>query len=441
MSRDLPRPLERLIRPWRPRTPRESSDSVVQSFLLHPLPARMTKSAFSWRATGWLGTVSLGLLLVLTGTGGVLMFFYVPSVERAYASIEDLEAVVPFGRWIRATHRAAAHLMVVSVVLHLIRVFLTGAYKKEGAPGSSRPLNWFVGLGLLGTTLGLSFTGYLLPWDQLAFWAVTVGTRIAGSVPGVGEDLRRLMVGGAVVGEPTLVRFYALHVFVLPAITALLVSYHLWRIRKDGGLAVSDRVVDQVRAKAVAGPPAPGKSYSILGATRGGTVSSISPAALLDAESVTAVPHGVRRTGTVLLGTLAASSLLGLFVHAPLEQAANAAVTPNPAKAPWYFLWLQELVSDLTFKIGSFQVDGAFFGGVVLPGLLFGLLAAWPFIDRSPKEAAGVWMHPSRRRQIIVFLAILAGIVVLGVIGTFFRGPYWHLVSPGNAGSTAPSGV
>lgn len=239
--------------------PRESSDAVVQSFLLHPLPARITKQAFSWRATGWLGTVCLGLLLVLTGTGGVLMFLYVPSVERAYASIQDLEAVVPFGRWIRATHRAAAHLMVLAVMLHLVRVFLAGAYKKEGAPGASRPLNWCVGLGLLGTTLGLSFTGYLLPWDQLAYWAVTVGTRIAGSVPVVGEDLRRLMVGGAVVGEPTLVRFYALHVFVLPALTALLVSYHLWRIRKDGGLAISDRVVDRVRAKAVAAPPRPAR--------------------------------------------------------------------------------------------------------------------------------------------------------------------------------------
>ncbi len=370
------------------------------------------------------------------------MFLYVPSVERAYASIQDLEAVVPFGRWIRATHRAAAHLMVLAVMLHLVRVFLTGAYKKEGAPGASRPLNWCVGLGLLGTTLGLSFTGYLLPWDQLAYWAVTVGTRIAGSVPVVGEDLRRLMVGGAVVGEPTLVRFYALHVFVLPALTALLVSYHLWRIRKDGGLAISDRVVRSRWPAGGRSRPRAGRTYAILGATRGGTVSSISPVGAPRRRERRGGPARAYGAGDVALATLAASCLLGLFVAAPLEQAANPAVTPNPAKAPWYFLWLQELVSDLTFKIGSYTVDGAFFGGVLLPGLLFGLLAAWPWLDRSPREAAGVWFHPSRKVQNRVFLAGLLAVVVLMIIGTFFRGRVLGLdLALGTPASPAPSGV
>ncbi len=423
-------PLDRVTRTWVPRTPREASDAVVRNFVLHACPARITKASLSWRASGWLGTAALGFFLVLSATGGVLLFVYVPSVERAYASVKDVEFATAFGAWVRGTHRIAAHGMVVTVVLHLVRVFLTGAYKKEGAPGASRPLNWCVGIGLLVLTLGLSFTGYLLPWDQLAYWAVTVGTNIAAAAPVAGESLRQWLLGGTTVGQATLLRFYALHVFALPALIVALISYHMWRIRKDGGLATADRVVDAARAKAVAAPPAPGKTYTLLGATRGGTVQSISPAALLETETVQSVPHAVRRTWLVLLATLFVSSGLGLLMAAPLEQAANPGVTPNPAKAPWYFLWLQELVSVLTFRIGGLVVDGALFGGILVPGLLVGLLAAWPWLDRSPREAAGVWFHPSRRRQNSVFLAVLAAILVLAAIGTFFRGRSWAWTWP-----------
>ena len=124
------------LRSWVPRTPRESSEAIVRNFILHAFPARIMRRSLSWLATGWLGTITLHLFLILSLTGGVLLFLYVPSVERAYASVKDIEFVVSFGSWIRGTHRVAAHLMVVAVVLHLIRVFLTGAYKKEGAPGA-----------------------------------------------------------------------------------------------------------------------------------------------------------------------------------------------------------------------------------------------------------------------------------------------------------------
>ena len=127
---------------------------------------------------------------------------------------------------------------------------------------------------------------------------------------------------------------------------------------------------------------------------------------------------------------LAVCSLLGLAFPAPLEEPANPALTPNPAKAPWYFLWLQELVSILTFRVGDVVIDGAFVGGILLPGLLVALLALWPFLDRSPAAAAGVWFHPSRRLQNRVFLAILLACIVLTVIGTYFRGPYWSWVWP-----------
>jgi quinol-cytochrome oxidoreductase complex cytochrome b subunit len=153
------------------------------------------------------------------------------------------------------------------------------------------------------------------------------------------------------------------------------------------------------------------------------------------------VPHLVRRAAVVTLGVLALSSLLGLALPAPLEQPANPALTPNPAKAPWYFLWLQELVAILTFKVGGVAVDGALLGGIVVPGLLVGLLAAWPWLDRSPREAAGVWFHPARRRQNRVFLAVLAVVLVLAVVGTFFRGPYWAWTWPWDAAPPLPTGV
>ena len=428
------RPGEELWRSWSPRTPREASDAIVRNFLLHAFPARIVRRSFSWLATGWLGTISFHLFLVLCVSGGVLMFLYVPSVERAYASVKDIEFVTLFGTWIRGTHRVAAHLMVVAVVLHLIRVFLTGAYKKGGAPGATRPLNWLVGLALLLCTFGLSFTGYLLPWDQLAYWAVTVGTQIAGAVPVIGDEIRFLMLGGNTVGQATLLRFYVLHCFVLPAITIGLIAYHMWRIRKDGGLAVADRVAEESQTAARATPPTPGKTYTLMGETKGGTVQVSSPAALLADRSLPSVPAVVRRTGGLFLAVLAVCSVLGLFLPAPLEEAANPAVTPNPAKAPWYFLWLQELVSVLTFRIGDVVVDGSFIGGILIPGVLVGLLAAWPFLDKSPAEAAGVWFHASRRRQNRVFLAILLICVVLTIVGTFFRGPYWAWVWPWDAG-------
>ena len=420
-------------RSWNPRTPREASDAIVRNFLLHAFPARIARRSFAWMATGWLGTVAFHLFLVLCLTGGVLLFLYVPSVERAYATVKDIEFVVPFGSWIRGTHRMAAHLMVAAVVLHLVRVFLTGAYKKEGMPGAARPLNWAVGLALLLCTFGLSFTGYLLPWDQLAYWAVTVGTQIAGAVPLIGDEVKFVMLGGNTVGQGALLRFYVLHCFLLPAITVMLIAYHMWRIRKDGGLAVADRVADDARAAAKQAPPAPGKTYTLMGTTTGGTLEARTPAVLMAERSLPSIPAVPRRTFAVFLAVLAVCSLLGLFFPAPLEEPANPAVTPNPAKAPWYFLWLQELVSILTFRIGDFVVDGAFIGGVLLPGVLIGVLAAWPFLDKSPAEAAGVWFHPSRRVQNRVFLALLAICVVLTIVGTFFRGPYWAWVWPWEA--------
>ena len=419
-----PKPLWSL----KPQSDRESGDAVVSNLLLHWFPAKVFKPSLDWTYSFWLGTVTSALFLLLILSGLPLLFLYVPSVERAYASVKDIEYVVTFGSWIRSVHRLSAHLMVAAVFLHLVRVFLTGAYKNGTGRGQRREWNWLIGVAMLLATLFLSFTGYLLPWDQLAYWAVTVGTNIASSIPYLGPTIRELLIGGRTIEQPTLIRFYVLHIVVLPAALGGLFVYHMWRIRKDGGLARADREA-LLREKAEE-PPARSKTYTLLGVARG-TAPAIR-SLTLEAPNlmVNAVPDLTRRAATATLGTIAVISILSTLVRSPLEEAANALVTPNPAKAPWYFLWLQEIVTDTTFHIGSFTVNGAFLGGVILPGLLIGLLAVWPWLDRSPVSATGVWFARTRRGQNLVFLALCLVVLLFTLIGTFCRGPYWHFYWP-----------
>jgi cytochrome b-561 len=159
---------ETLTWTWNPKSVRESSDSVVRNLLLHWFPAKISRQSLSVGYSFWLGTISAVLFFVLCVTGLVLMFLYVPSVERAYPSMKDIEFAASYGGFIRAVHRIAAHLMVVAVFLHMVRIFLTGAYKNGAGANQNRPVNWVLGVVLLLATLLLSFTGYLLPWDQLA---------------------------------------------------------------------------------------------------------------------------------------------------------------------------------------------------------------------------------------------------------------------------------
>ncbi len=424
---------------FKPRSDREAGDAIVSNFALHWFPAKVYKPSLDWSYSFWLGTVSAALLLLLVVSGLPLLFLYVPSVERAYASVKDIEWVVTFGSWIRSVHRLSAHLMVAAVFLHLVRVFLTGAYKNGAGRGQHREWNWVIGVAMLLLTLFLSFTGYLLPWDQLAYWAVTVGTNIAASIPLAGPRLRELMIGGRTIEQATLIRFYVLHVIFLPGLLGGLFAYHMWRVRKDGGLARVDRAAT-LREK-VQEAVVPTKTYTLLGLARG-TAPTIR-ATSLEARDLTvnAVPDLVRRAAVSVFGTFAVISVLASFIRSPLEEAANALVTPNPAKAPWYFLWLQEIVTDTTVTLGSFTINGAFLGGVILPGLLLFLLTAWPWLDRSPAEAAGVWLHRSRRRQNAVFLVAVLVIVLLTVVGTVLRGPSWQLYWPWQAWPELPTRI
>jgi quinol-cytochrome oxidoreductase complex cytochrome b subunit len=418
---------DKVIWTWRPQTGREAGDSVVRNLLLHWFPAKVTLASLSYGYSFWLGTISAVLFALLTLTGMILMFLYVPSVERAYQSVKDIEFVVSFGWFLRAVHRISAHLMVAVVFLHMVRVFLTGAYRNGVAVQQNRPLNWIIGIVLLLSTLLLSFTGYLLPWDQLAYWAITVGTNIASAAPVIGEQIRFILLGGNVIEQNTLIRFYVLHCFFLPVLVAFLFAWHMWRVRKDHGLACVDHLArEQKRTTA----PSPSKTYSLLGITTGRTVHV--HASLVDevSETVASSPNLTRRILLVTLLTTLVVCLLSLVVPTPLEEPANPRVTPNPAKAPWYFLWLQELVTITTVRLGGFTINGALIGGIILPGVIVAALALWPFFDRSPVATVGVWFARDRRRQNIVFLVFVLVVVALTILGTFLRGPYWEIYWP-----------
>ena len=228
-----------------PDTPRRRSLVMVNNFFLHMQPVSIPKHALRVSYTWGLGGISFLLFVILGLTGILLMFYYVPDVNRAYNDMKDLRFAVPFGVFLRNFHRWSAHAMVLTVIFHMMRVFYTASYRPP------REFNWVLGVMLMVLTLVLSFTGYLLPWDQLAYWAVTVGTNMAGSTPFVGHngpfhellgvrfdnDIRYMLLGGTVVGQNALTRFYVLHCVALPTVMGVLIAIHFWRIRKDGGIS------------------------------------------------------------------------------------------------------------------------------------------------------------------------------------------------------------
>jgi quinol-cytochrome oxidoreductase complex cytochrome b subunit len=235
-----------VIRHPRPTTPRGRAMTSFHNFFLHIYPVKVPKEIVGMRTTLRLGFIATTLFAILFVSGMYLMFFYHPAPPDAYFDMHTLSTSVTFGQFVRNVHRWSAHLMVLVVFLHLLRVFYAGAYK---AP---RQFNWVLGVVLLVLTLLLSFTGYLLPWDQLSYWAITVGTNIAGYVPLIGSHVRSLMLGGNDVGAATLLRFYVLHIYLLPALMVVVVAIHIWRVRKDN-FAVVDRRAEA--SPATAGEP------------------------------------------------------------------------------------------------------------------------------------------------------------------------------------------
>lgn len=227
------------------QTARSRTLGVLSNVFLHLHPAKVNRDAVRYNFTWGMGGISFYLFWVLTWTGVLLMFYYHPTKVQAFRDILYLEHDVPFGKLLRNMHRWAAHAMVLTVQLHMFRVFLTGSYKKP------RQFNWSVGVILLVLTLLLSFTGYLLPDDQLGFWAVTVGTNMARATPMLGHegpfgpelgmtpfnDVRFALLGGSIVDANALLRAYIWHCIAIPGFAAIFMIVHFWRVRKDGGIS------------------------------------------------------------------------------------------------------------------------------------------------------------------------------------------------------------
>jgi quinol-cytochrome oxidoreductase complex cytochrome b subunit len=226
------------IRHPSPSTPRGRAMTSFHNFFLHIYPVKVPREIIKTRTTGRLGFIAATLYMILFVSGMYLMFFYHPATPGAYFDMHALSTTVSFGQFVRNVHRWSAHLMVLVVFIHLLRVFYAGAYRRP------RQFNWVIGVVLLVFTLLMSFTGYLLPWDQLSYWAITVGTNIAGYVPVLGSQVRTLMLGGNEVSAATLLRFYVLHIYFLPAVITVVLAIHIWRVRKDN-FAVVDRRADE----------------------------------------------------------------------------------------------------------------------------------------------------------------------------------------------------
>lgn len=345
--------------------------SVRRSFFLHIHPERVRERTLDPRATLGLGVISVVLLGVLLVTGVALMFWYVPAPGAAYDRMVDLSGgALPLGGLIRDLHRLASDALVVVVVLHLARVYLMGALSRP------RRLNWLVGLGLMLLVGATAFTGFLLPWDLEAYWAATVGGELIGLLPVLGQWMQGLFWGGARVGEDTLLRAFAFHVAALPLAGTVLLGYHLWRVRRSGGLA-----------QAAAEP-------SSLVPTR--------PALTLRELIL----------GLVVIAALLAAAVLW---DAPLGLPGHPPRPIDPAKAPWFLLWIQELVSYSNTL------------GGLIPLLLLALLVLAPLAETQP-ELTGRWLAPGRRGRCIAMLVVLALIVALILVATYLRGPGWRLM-------------
>jgi quinol-cytochrome oxidoreductase complex cytochrome b subunit len=341
---------------------------VVDSLILHIHPAKVEVTSMKWTYTWGLGGLS-GLLMTILGlTGMVLLNNYTPAAPQAYLDILEINSNVWFGELIRNVHHWSANLLIVVAVLHLIRVFVTGSYRPP------RELNWLIGVVMLLLVLGANFTGYLLPWDQLAYWAITVGTSIISYVPLIGQWLSQLVLGGPEVGANTLLNFYSMHISFIPLAIFGLMSYHFWRVRKDGGLTMP-RSSKQTEA------PKP--------------------------ERVTTIPHLVNREMIFAIGWIAALLLFSMLVPAPLEGIANPSLSPNPAKAPWYFMGLQELLLHFHPLVGA----------IVLPSLAILGIFLLPFFDIN-LNSVGVYFRSQRGRS----LTLLA--VGMALVAT----PLWVLL-------------
>ena len=349
--------------------PEEQKDQrkYFRNLLLHFRPSTVPERTLRLSLTWGLGGMAVMLVFLLFGTGLLLKFVYEPSPGRAYDSILYLENSVPFGQLLRNIHRWSGNGLLLVAFLHFLRVFYTGAF---AAP---RQFNWIIGLALFTAVIFSNFTGYLLPWDQIAYWAITISTAMLEYIPGFGTGLKELVLGGAEPGPRTMMNFYAIHTAILPALLLFVLPFHFWRIRKANGLVI---------------PRSPAEDPAVLG------------------PEVDTMPHLIVREVAMALVLLAVILLIAMFFDAPLADKANPGLSPNPTKAPWYFMGIQEMLMHFH----------PVFSLLVVPLLLVSGLFALPYIN-SPGETAGVWFRSGKGRKMALVAIILAtAATVAGVL-------------------------
>ena len=340
------------------------------NFFHHLHPPTIPAAQARWRYTLGAGGMAVFLVLVLLITGILEMFFYIPTPQDAALSIQTISYLVPFGGLVRNLHYWAGQLLLLVSGVHLLRVVFTGAYARP------RRFNYLLGLALFVFILLLDFTGYILRWDQGIQWALIVGTNLVKAIPGIGDSLYQLLVGGAQPGGATLIRFYTWHVFGLVLGAAILLIWHTFRLRRDGGIAVPPRKLRTSMAR-------------------------ISRFEL------------VRREILAMLLTGAGLLLLSAVVPAPIAPAITDITAPLPGDthAPWFFLWVQQLL-----KWGD-----PFLLGVLVPVLLLTFLALIPYLLPQPAEhELGRWF-PRSNRLAQVLLAVITLLIALFIL--LARGP------------------
>ena len=330
---------------------------------LHPptLPAREAR----FRYTFGLGGISIGLLIILGITGSLELFYYIPSLEQANSSLQLINLFVPYGQFVRSLHFWSAQALVITTVLHLLRVALTGAYKPP------RSFNWLLGLILLVLVLLFDFTGYALRWDEDIAWALMVATNLLKTIPRIGAGLYGLVVGSGEIGRATIVRLYGWHVFGLTIPVLFFVGWHVFRVRRDGGIS---RLISSVK-----GSP---------------TISRV--------ELVQREVTGALVAGILLL-------IITLLFPPHLGASANFENLPAEAVAPWFFIWVQQLL-----RLGKpFQM------GVLIPFLLLTVLGLLPYtLDRNPEGVARWFNRQGRLAQltVLLILALVLGFTLQGVL-------------------------
>jgi quinol-cytochrome oxidoreductase complex cytochrome b subunit len=333
----------------------------MRNILLHLHPVKVSEASIRFDRTFGLGGMAALLIVVQIFTGILLKFYYMPSPVEAYNSVMFIKSQVLFGPFVRNMHHWSGVFLLLIAFLHFLRVFFTGAYR------DSRKVNWLFGIGLLFLIVFSNFTGYLLPWDQLAYWAVTVSTNIIGYLPLIGEGLRTAIVGGKELNAGTLQTFFTFHTAVLPLLLLVLVVYHFWRVRKAGGVLV---------------PDSSGKT-----------------------EMVPTMPNLVFREFIVSLVLLAILFTFAAMFNAPLLEKANPAYSMNPTKAPWYFDGIQELLMHFHPLFAAFIIPV----GVVV-------FFAWiPFLqyDNPPN---GEWFISGKGKRSAKSTAIFAAVVTIAGI-------------------------